>query len=142
MLGSPLRVQEQQVLLYLFILFVGDHPCVCRNNNCLPKGLKEELGSPLRVQEQQRAEERIERHTGITPACAGTTTIKSREELCIKDHPCVCRNNVGLWYELERACGITPACAGTTSLFFFPFVSRRDHPCVCRNNTNKLKQLA
>ena len=91
--------------------------------------------------------------TGITPACAGTFLIKSKEQANWEDHPCVCRNIsiirnavdliLGSPLRVQEhfyfccyvfpSWGITPACAGTLMGKDSQGLLFRDHPCVCRN---------
>ena len=91
---------------------------------------------------------------GITPACAGKTSLFRKFPQAFKDHPRVCGENLlrrrtcllylgspprvrGKHY-LPRLCafpgGITPACAGKTNSFKLNKRRPQDHPRVCGEN--------
>ena len=91
---------------------------------------------------------------GITPACAGKTTLRERRSMRPRDHPRVCGENSiqcfprwqkmgspprvrGKLYERrqeKRYSGITPACAGKTKRRTASARMAGDHPRVCGEN--------
>ena len=80
-----------------------DHPRVCGNYSSWQAVYLGLLGSPPRVRELllSFAAERGTR--GITPACAGITTLKKPSLTGLRDHPRVCGN-----YPTPRRRGLTP----------------------------------
>ena len=93
----------------------------------------------------------IQRHIGITPACAGTTACLVTIFAVHRDHPRVC-GDYGIVAGYQNTCRgspprvrgllcgnsqwqwsgrITPACAGTTQQGSRPASRIRDHPRVC-----------
>ena len=106
------------------------------------------------MQEQSSVGACISVMTGITPACAGTIYFFKAPARNIRDHPCVCRNNLkSLIFEIATLgsplrmqeqysasvyfvliARITPACAGTINNSKHLSCIPSDHPCVCRNN--------
>src|SRR5690554_3417822 len=93
------------------------------------------VGSPPHVRGPQMVIPEKASGNGITPACAGTTTQETIEDLVLGDHPRMCGDhqeykyfslpNLGspphvrgpliLWHNGGHKAGITPACAGTTA---------------------------
>ena len=112
----------------------ADHPRVCGNHPGFFRALFYRLGSPPRVREPHDRGSRRIWHTGITPACAGTTSSCRTSSTAWQDHPRVCGNHVhsvplyrynlgspprvreppSLSMSSSYSRGITPACAGTT----------------------------
>ena len=131
-----------------------DHPRVCGNHEQPEFGYLNHLGSPPRVREPHCCRVDVFARNGITPACAGTTSLCSSVSSSHEDHPRVCGNHH--WKPLQRiwpagspprvrepltakigdghSHGITPACAGTTHRFFAIMTADGDHPRVCGNH--------
>ena len=105
-------------------------------NHCLSRCRSQlRAGSPPRVREPQTDGTVQLNATGITPACAGTTSARSQTRSATWDHPRVCGNHsvqssrassmLGSPPRVREplrtgraddiAGGITPACAGTTT---------------------------
>ena len=94
-----------------------------------------QVGSPPRVREKPLLLEDNNPFIGITPACAGKTTIISLRVGIIRDHPRVCGKNLSsnftdteglgspprvrekqtVLVSVSQSYGITPACAGKTT---------------------------
>ena len=111
-----------------------DHPRVCGNHPRSRKLRPFWTGSPPRVREPQIEDLDELEADRITPACAGTTLMKTVYDFTDGDHPRVCGNHDGpggnrtrkkgspprvreppaLEERHDRVPGITPACAGTT----------------------------
>ena len=111
-------------------------------------------GSPPRVRGKCRPEGRRGHHFGITPACAGKTSVREVVIRQFRDHPRVCGENFeGAEHDAAcegspprvrgkrrvrtpRACasGITPACAGKTKITRGRRGVLGDHPRVCGEN--------
>ena len=142
-------------------LFVGikiksrrDHPRVCGENpsffrlpSCIP-------GSPPRVRGKRVCAGIRCRASGITPACAGKTTLGNKRIAVAGDHPRVCGENTTSPFMIASVVGspprvrgkhtlngkrmlctgITPACAGKTPEVFAHSSQRGDHPRVCGEN--------
>ena len=88
---------------------------------------------------------------GITPACAGNSSLPTRPNNAIKDHPRVCGEQPihtaqKPWYagspprvrgtairgiRVPFSHGITPACAGNSGLWGGRQPAHQDHPRVC-----------
>ena len=114
-------------------------------------------GSPPRVREKLHQFVLVWLVHGITPACAGKTSISVTRFLSIQDHPRVCGKNLSLvtWTPFNSGSpprvreklelleisqdeiGITPACAGKTSNRLMVYQLWRDHPRVCGKNTKR-----
>ena len=111
-------------------------------------------GSPPRVRGKHVAHVAIHDVPGITPACAGKTSVREVVIRQFRDHPRVCGENFE-GAEHDAACegspprvrgkparhcveaiprGITPACAGKTIKRVYSRFVRRDHPRVCGEN--------
>ena len=69
---------------------LGDHPCMCGDYSSLLLKLIDTGGSPLHVRGLLMLILVLKSVTGITPACAGTTWIKSIKKRKKRDHPCMC----------------------------------------------------
>ena len=109
-----------------------DHPRVCGEKKHLLQEKEHRKGSPPRVRGKGSPVRGVQRSAGITPACAGKSTLEKSLGSSIEDHPRVCGEKYprSLWtlrrrgspprvrgkaalkaatYDLPR---ITPACAG------------------------------
>ena len=133
-----------------------DHPRVCGNHAGESHQAAQVRGSPPRVREPHISTWLQLIITGITPACAGTTTALGRNDQGHVDHPRVCGNHSTLTIALSLAVGspprvreplisaidadeavrITPACAGTTSRSKSKIFASGDHPRVCGNHVS------
>ena len=109
-----------------------DHPRVCGEQLLLPKRRLPRTGSPPRVRGTVIDFYESKGWMGITPACAGNSSLPTRPNSPMKDHPRVCGEQLpGLSrYSLHQGSpprvrgtgpinsfvkpvkGITPACAG------------------------------
>ncbi len=88
--GSPPRVRERPEFPTLKCNNQKDHPRVCGKDfapsvPCVVCG-----GSPPRVRERRKKHGFNRRKPGITPACAGKTTLVPSTNSRVKDHPRVC----------------------------------------------------
>ena len=135
---------------------------MCRNITKLLIISAAHSGSPLRVQEHWWITASPIIMPRITPACAGTFRRSSLSMVYHWDHPCVCRNILGLFnsrlYLLGSPLrvqehslhfdgdpiveGITPACAGTFLKQIRQHLHSQDHPCVCRNILHFLRLIS
>ena len=134
-----------------------DHPRVC-GKNFVPSGSPDSrAGSPPRVREKRHCGWNYQEFLGITPACAGKTSLLVSQQLTLWDHPRVCGKNrykiIILFYlfgspprvrekpvpspTLAPGFGITPACAGKTKNNVKPKDNSQDHPRVCGKNTKR-----
>ena len=116
--------------------------------------INENLGSPPLVRERRHCFDSHGQQIRITPACAGTTHSYNKADMCLKDHPRLCGNDV-LSMRTNRAgagspplvlerlscavsdctrAGITPACAGTTQSYGSSGLRLWDHPRLCGND--------
>ena len=112
----------------------GDHPRVCGNYQSAGAPPGRPGGSPPRVRELHQEQSGQDSVSGITPACAGITSMKSLSKASISDHPRVCGNYIACIFLCNFIRGspprvrelltfaiviinvvrITPACAGIT----------------------------
>ena len=112
-----------------------DHPRVCGENAISPRHAHRRAGSPPRVRGKPVTATVSVTATGITPACAGKTTVTFTLSAPFWDHPRVCgenrvtihmrdggqgspprvRGKPGGLHRAGQSAGITPACAGKTS---------------------------
>ena len=132
--------------------YLQDHPCVCREKlTTVPNEFWNE-GSPLRMQGKAVLFIYISHSFRITPAYAGKSRAKFKENALSEDHPCVCREKrcrlVVLFHGLgsplrmqgkvKNLCSllkiqrITPAYAGKSIGLASERRQQQDHPCVCR----------
>ena len=113
---------------------IGDHPRVCGENFLSSAMHPIIVGLPPRVRGKHGKPTLATRFGGITPACAGKTTVKNVLKSFTQDHPRVCGENKDTIVQLllnrgspprvrgKRVYsrskriprGITPACAGKT----------------------------
>ena len=111
-------------------------------------------GSPPRVRGKQTPIASATSFWGITPACAGKTTVATAATRGYRDHPRVCgenyqwqrfspsragspprvRGKLALCASGARGGGITPACAGKTRTAGRHGRQTGDHPRVCGEN--------
>ena len=128
-----------------------DHPRVCGKDCTARTGDVPRKGSPPRVRERLILFDPLAVANGITPACAGKTTLSTVSGRGKEDHPRVCGKDAArdsnFWIRpgspprvRERhtsmrwaLCmwGITPACAGKTLRVSSLSSSTQDHPRVC-----------
>ncbi len=123
------------------------------------------MGSPPHVRGPHVWYIIFEEFMGITPACAGTTTLDNRHNVVGWDHPRMCGDHEVLLQMLtnrlgspphvrgprsidgikNQEAGITPACAGTTIQKVSCPAGNRDHPRMCgdhgHQNHHHLRQL-
>ena len=71
-----------------------DHPRVCGKNSYATYGVNLQRGSPPRVREKRKLVQFLQAFVGITPACAGKTSVSSKLNKLLQDHPRVCGKNV------------------------------------------------
>ena len=128
-----------------------DHPRVCGEYGSMAFPWGRPMGSPPRVRGVHLRQQALDGCDGITPACAGSTSLQPSPSVRFWDHPRVCgeysaprcgRGEVGGSPPRVRGVrdppgiqgvrpGITPACAGSTRPSRHPGSSTRDHPRVC-----------
>ena len=154
-LGSPPRVREKLIVLItekkpvgitpacagktnfkdIFLFNGWDHPRVCGKNLLTRRTRNSCPGSPPRVREKRHCQNIVDRQHGITPACAGKTTLLLLAVFIAWDHPRVCGKNFYPFGRCSETLGspprvrekldkkikvtkltrITPACAGKTA---------------------------
>ena len=73
-----------------------------------------QVGSPPRVREKPNSLWAGAGKGGITPACAGKTSLAIRSKSSGWDHPRVCGKNQSVTLSLSTFAGSPPACAGKT----------------------------
>ena len=169
--GSPPHVRGPQLDLQNYANFQGitpacagttahlkglknpswDHPRMCGDHLYSAVLMVNLAGSPPHVRGPLLNKLRKGDTLGITPACAGTTTIGLLYPQISWDHPRMCgdhstRHNrhIARWgspphvrgprnhFQLSiHRWGITPACAGTTSFHLKTKVPFGDHPRMC-----------
>ena len=132
---------------------VRDHPRVCGNYLISTISNVDLPGSPPRVRELPLHFSTNSARSGITPACAGITSVLHGGDGAAEDHPRVCGNYRSSSSSLIGSAGspprvrelrevhaldrcfprITPACAGITNLRAFAKKYDEDHPRVCGN---------
>ena len=66
------------------------------------------LGSPPRVREPRNPAKVSVTKSGITPACAGTTSSKPSRTVVYRDHPRVCGNHFILPNKFDGVAGSPP----------------------------------
>ena len=137
---------------------IQDHPRVCGENGPALCDVREHLGSPPRVRGKPSSIASALRPLRITPACAGKTTLRYRDQFSAGDHPRVCGENPPVCAPYLRRLGspprvrgklspetqmkepqrITPACAGKTGHNATSECCTKDHPRVCGENTSEM----
>ena len=141
----------KSIIRRTFFRFLEDHPRVC-GEKFAPDYLDiTATGSPPRVRGKVLRILRHRNSAGITPACAGKSTIPVAGFPTGGDHPRVCgekskrvnstkriegspprvRGKAGLPFSSCSKIGITPACAGKSTAGVPVRRRSRDHPRVC-----------
>ena len=69
----------------------GDHPCVCREQKSIYRQMANKSGSSLRMQGTAPVPSTDFTTCRIIPAYAGNSRKTVRHIRCVRDHPCVCR---------------------------------------------------
>ena len=135
--------------------FVGAHPRVCGENVGCKHNPIETTGSPPRVRGKPARRVGRQPPSGLTPACAGKTSVRGTREESTGAHPRVCGENRILLNKAWRIAGspprvrgkhrepraaracdrLTPACAGKTQHPRRTGCSGTAHPRVCGENT-------
>ena len=135
-----------------------DHPRMCGEH--VGDFLNEFLtsGSSPHVRGAPTKTHGIHQHTGIIPACAGSTAGTLPSRLAARDHPRMCgEHRVRILLvqcirgssphvrgahvradELTASHGIIPACAGSTWCRMCCWHWTRDHPRMCGEHTSKI----
>ena len=128
-----------------------DHPRVCGEHQSAPTKTVQRKGSSPRMRGTPNGVEYRIADTGIIPAYAGNTTIRSPSRKTLWDHPRVCgehpiatsvrsitlgssprmRGTLPPSVRQIVPAGIIPAYAGNTRQLCLPRLRRRDHPRVC-----------
>ena len=109
----------------------GDHPRMCGEH---PKGLpflSMSSGSSPHVRGAPAHHERQGQGSGIIPACAGSTAVRSTRRSTSGDHPRMCGEHGLPVAQGTGVDGIIPACAGSTRLASTNRSRWRDHPRMC-----------
>ena len=109
-----------------------DHPRVCGEKPDSPGSWRKCRGSPPRVRGKATPRCILQQLRGITPACAGKSTVRREKYGAVRDHPRVCgekqicsnitftfwgspprvRGKVSAIFSPASGSRITPACAG------------------------------
>ena len=128
-----------------------DHPCVCGEKIEMPYELLLKEGSPPRMRGKGVVDVLVSEPLGITPACAGKSSLMLLWSGPLRDHPRVCGEKAysrviigSLWGSPPRMRGkavhhkhrhspgrITPACAGKREKTPLGSGASWDHPRVC-----------
>ena len=115
-----------------------DHPRLCGNDMSVRHQSYYFLGSPPLVRERPLIALLYALISGITPACAGTTTYKVSTNIYRWDHPPLVRERrLSIAFRGDSG-GITPACAGTTRWLDRQRIETGDHPRLCGNDPSHL----
>ena len=134
-----------------------DHPRVCGEKAVLPMWTNTRLGSPPRVRGKAFSYSARSRAVGITPACAGKSTLRKTAGSTYRDHPRVCGEKAAERAEVGKGRGspprvrgkgcpapphqparwITPACAGKRDFPCVGSLKAKDHPRVCGEKTKE-----
>ncbi len=132
-----------------------EHPRVCGDDAVTPSQARATTGAPPRVRGRQPRGPDGSPARRSTPACAGTTALRSGRRWRTGEHPRVCGDDSrtialpftpggapprvrGRRHRLLDATGLrwsTPACAGTTPSGSSPTATGWEHPRVCGDDT-------
>ena len=127
---------------------------MCGKNSSCSSPRRNLSGSPPRVREKRISKTSFYSMDGITPACAGKTTLLLLAVFIAWDHPRVCGKNFYPFGRCSETLGspprvreklaqkikvtkltrITPACAGKTIESNLRLRLHWDHPRVCGKN--------
>ena len=128
-----------------------DHPRMCGEHRSGFNALFFLTGSSPHVRGARKDSPLRRCHSGIIPACAGSTLTLAVSRSRARDHPRMCGEHLDAGSE-QKPCpgssphvrgallrlliaatigGIIPACAGSTSRADYPQVGERDHPRMC-----------
>ena len=128
-----------------------DHPRMCGEHRSGFNALFFLTGSSPHVRGARKDSPLRRCHSGIIPACAGSTGTLASTESDLGDHPRMCGEHVGYHFspavslgssphvrgalmtvpKARQLLGIIPACAGSTMQYPQRRVVRRDHPRMC-----------
>ena len=128
-----------------------DHPRMCGEHRSGFNALFFLTGSSPHVRGARKDSPLRRCHSGIIPACAGSTLTLAVSRSRARDHPRMCGEHVldeylGIYQQgssphvrgarlkpkpPDAISGIIPACAGSTAEKLLPFVTVRDHPRMC-----------
>ena len=128
-----------------------DHPRMCGEHRSGFNALFFLTGSSPHVRGARKDSPLRRCHSGIIPACAGSTQYVDDCQIFIRDHPRMCGEHLHLpdeYSALEgssphvrgahrsrrptrHGTGIIPACAGSTGFFGAVLTDARDHPRMC-----------
>ena len=111
-----------------------DHPRVCGENSRNEFLQIFYIGSPPRVRGKRRTRRAALIQRGITPACAGKTTLVTYSILTREDHPRVCGENELKGFICERDSGSPPRVRGKPNLRIKPAFRLRITP-ACAGKT-------
>ena len=134
-----------------------DHPRVCGEKVSSAALMMIVAGSPPRVRGKAVAAYNSVAAEGITPACAGKSTLRKTAGSTYRDHPRVCGEKAAERAEVGKGrgspprvrgkenraagnvqlSGITPACAGKRLTGAPTFPPQQDHPRVCGEKTKE-----
>ena len=139
-----------------------DHPRVCGEKDRYDYKTAVRKGSPPRVRGEDVARPRKRDRHGITPACAGRSSIHLHSHSLLQDHPRVCgeKAHSRRWSDhvvgspprvrgearrprrASPALRITPACAGRRQTLRRTALGKSDHPRVCGEKTKKIPNIS
>ena len=135
-----------------------DHPRMCGEHRSGFNALFFLTGSSPHVRGARKDSPLRRCHSGIIPACAGSTSIAWSRPAYPWDHPRMCGEHIASQLKLEScsgssphvrgarllirhqtlARGIIPACAGSTGYKGMIDLARRDHPRMCGEHLVRL----
>ena len=129
--GSPPRMRGKGAHVPAAFRRSRDHPRMCREKVIISSIVAVIQGSPPHVRGKERSTACNAGAGGITPACAGKSTVRWVCQSPGWDHPRVCGGK-----DRQSRCtritpGITPAYAGKSRGCPAACILRRDHPRVC-----------
>ena len=141
---------------------VEDHPRVCGEKVAPSPPAIVAQGSPPRVRGEAVSGNPVTCTPGITPACAGRSSVRFENRRRSRDHPRVCGEKLAFFAFSgcilgspprvrgeaqvvggeERPNGITPACAGRSEMEEKSGQQKKDHPRVCGEKISAITSCA
>ena len=107
---------------------------MCGKNRYILCSSTKTLGSPPRVREKRFLSKPTTCTSGITPVCAGKTSVSCLAGTVTPGSPPHVREKLTSDYKALSRIRITPACAGKTDVYSHFICSFQDHPRECGKN--------
>ena len=108
---------------------------MCGKNRYILCSSTKTLGSPPRVREKRFLSKPTTCTSGITPVCAGKTSVSCLAGTVTPGSPPHVREKLTSDYKALSRIRITPACAGKTDVYSHFICSFQDHPRECGKNS-------